>query len=325
MFDDRLQYLQQKKNRSTKTIQEYERIYKRFVPDEFGMHLISDISEDDVLDLVSDACHRVHPKPEAFQKFVQMLSATFDYAVRKGYCPFNPASHVDPEYYYKDCDLTVKQADEKEFSPGECARLMDDALRNAANPRALMEMMAYETGMRAGELPVLRKSDILDKKLLHIHRQQLSDDALPKGKQYSEVPYTKDERMHPHNGRKFPINDSIREIIRLAEMIPGDSEYLFHDPGQTGPITKDSYEKYLKRHCRNLGIRTTNNHAFRMALNSRLIEAGLSAAERAVLLGHAVQTNEQHYSLADQRLIGSITEKLENHAASIAAPARKSA
>lgn len=328
VFDERMDYLLTRKNRSAKTVQKYQRIYNKFIPKNLGAQRIADITEDDVLDLIAEKCHSIHPKPDALKKFIQMVSATFEFGVQNGYCPSNPASHVDPECYYKDCDLKVKQADEKEFSEEERRILTDDAMSNAGNPRALMLMMAAETGMRAGELAAFHKEDILEKGtqgLLHIHRQQLYDKDQPVGKQYWEVAYTKDERMHPHNGRKFPINDRIREIIHLTEKIPGKSDYLFHDAYQSGPVTKGSHEKYLKRRCRILGIPTTNNHAFRMALNSRLIEAGLSAAERAVLLGHAVQTNEQHYSLADQRLIGSITEKLTLHAASCAALTQKSA
>ena len=35
--------------------------------------------------------------------------------------------------------------------------------------------------------------------------------------------------------------------------------------------------------------------------NSRLIELGYSAAERASILGHAVETNERNYSVSDIR------------------------
>lgn len=161
----------------------------------------------------------------------------------------------------------------------------------------------------AGELSALHKDDILDN-YLHIHRQQLIDETRKNSARFREVPYTKDERMHPHNGRYYPINERIKRIIELAKKIPGDSDYLFHNPDQSGPVSKDTYEQYLKRRCHKLGITSTNNHAFRMALNSEFIRQGLNPAERALLLGHAVQTNEQHYSLTDKRQLKEISEKL---------------
>ncbi len=34
---------------------------------------------------------------------------------------------------------------------------------------------------------------------------------------------------------------------------------------------------------------------------TKMIELGFSAADRALILGHEVQTNETHYSLTDKR------------------------
>ncbi|MCR5594599.1 MAG: hypothetical protein K6G12_02020 [Lachnospiraceae bacterium] len=47
-----------------------------------------------------------------------------------------------------------------------------------------------------------------------------------------------------------------------------------------------------------------------MAFNSRLIELGFSASDRALILGHEVQTNETHYSLTDKRRLNNIKDRL---------------
>lgn len=309
VFDERLLYLKEQLNRSQKTIKTYQCDYKRWIPTSFGGTPISDITDSMVLSLFASQCRKVHPRPEALKKFRQLLYATFRYAQAKQYCSINPVSCVDISYYYKECDLSFKTATEKEFSDTEIAALMQDAYRHAKNPRALMMILANETGMRAGELAAFRIEDVTPE-FLHIHRQQLFDPSKAVGSQYFDVPYTKDERKHPHNGRFFPINKDIQRIIDLATLIPGESVYLFHDPQSSEAIKKDSYEQYLNRHCTALGIQITNNHSFRMHRNGELIAMGLSPAERAVLLGHAVETNERYYSLADQRLLSNIQKKL---------------
>ena len=78
---------------------------------------------------------------------------------------------------------------------------------------------------------------------------------------FMEVPYTKDEKKHPHDGRYVPITAEAQKVIR-------------------------------------------------MAFNSRLIELDFSASDRALILGHQVQTNETHYSLTDKRRLGMIKERL---------------
>ena len=80
-------------------------------------------------------------------------------------------------------------------------------------------------------------------------------------------------------------------------------------------VTKENQKGYkndpLRKRCQRLGCGCTNNHAFRMAFNSRLLDLGLSAAERALILGHEVQTNEAHYSLVDNRTLEDIKSKLQ--------------
>ena len=72
----------------------------------------------------------------------------------------------------------------------------------------------------------------------------------------------------------------------------------------------DSYEQNLRRRCKRLEISTSNNHAFRIAFNSKLIELGFSAAKRALILGHEVQTNENHYSVTDKRQLADIRNRM---------------
>ena len=51
----------------------------------------------------------------------------------------------------------------------------------------------------------------------------------------------------------------------------------------------------------------TNNHAFRMSLNSNVfIPLGLPATERARLLGHSVETNLRYYSFAGKDSLDDI-------------------
>ena len=93
-------------------------------------------------------------------------------------------------------------------------------------------------------------------------------------------------------------------------------------------ITEDSYNQNLRKRCQRVvrQIRNnkdldddskrvvenmpTNNHAFRVAFNSKLIDLGLNARERALILGHAVETNERFYSKRDERTLESIASRL---------------
>ena len=108
------------------------------------------------------------------------------------------------------------------------------------------------------------------------------------------------------------ITDRCYEAIKIALSLSGQSEYLFHHPDGRWLI-KDSYESYLRRICARLGINTSNNHAFRVALNGRLVDANLDVRDRCLVLGHSIQTNERHYSFSDRRKAERIKEILNQH------------
>lgn len=194
------------------------------------------------------------------------------------------------------------------FSEDEIDRIREDCLKDKDNPRALMILVAIETGLRAGELPALLKTDDLGD-YLHVHRQQLKDKDDNGQIYYYDVSYTKDERLHPHNGRFVPITPACREALDLAKSLSGNNEHIFYNKKGL-PIQRDSYAQSLHRRCVKLDTGPKHNHAFRVAFNSRMINLDIGAADRALILGHEVQTNETHYSVTDKRHLGDLRDRL---------------
>ena len=303
VFNSYMEYKKSCLNRSNKTIYD-DHVLFNHISNSLQETNINEITDDDIQRFIVSTLLPKRPKPAMLKRLLQLLRAIFDYAIRKKLCYDNPLKYITAQEYYKYCDTKVKTDEEKAFSSNELEKLSKDAEAHLDNPRVLMSMLSKETGLRVGELTALHKDDI-DNNFIHIHRQQIQD-----GKNVYEVPYTKDERLHPHNGRYIPLTNEAKRIIGLAMDIQGDSSYLFHDKNKTDMITKDSYILNLRRRCRRLGCIPTNNHAFRMAFNSRLIELGFSSSDRALILGHEVQTNEAHYSLTDKRRLEDIKYRL---------------
>lgn len=311
-FADVVEILLQKKetelNRSSNTIYD-DRRYYAYISESIQRKPLNEITESDLRKWLQNEYLPTMPKEAALRKMLQHLKKLFRFGMSLKLCTNNPAEYIEYEDYAIGCDLHKKSDEEREFSKEELSKIQADALKTPLNPRALMTLFAKETGMRAGEMPVLHTSDI-DKEsgFIHVHRQQLR--GKKDGHQYFyEVGYTKDERTHPSGGRYVPITAACTEILRIAEQLPGTSEYLFHDK-EGNWITKDSYEQNLRRRCTQLGITTKNNHAFRLAFNSYLIGLGFNSAERASILGHSVETNERHYSVSDNRQRFELRDRL---------------
>lgn len=248
------------------------------------------------------------PKEEALKKHLQLLRQIFDYGIHRKICFDNPVKFIIASDYANKCALQKKRDEERAFSKKELESIRQDCMMHLKDPFALMTLASSYSGLRAGELPVLRKSDDLGD-FLHVHRQQRKEKDENGHQFFYELPHTKDERLHPHNGRLVPITPELREILDHANNLPGKSEYTFHNK-KGEPLLADSYEQNLRRRCKRLEISTSNNHAFRIAYNSKLIELGFSAAERALILGHEVQTNENIYSVTDKRQLVDIRNRL---------------
>ena len=307
VFEMFMDYKQNCLNRRDRTITT-DRCRFEHIPKELLKKDINEITDEDIRRFIVSKLLPENPKPVSVKRMIQSIGAVFDYGIRKKVCFDNPTRYIKAQDYYKQCDQEIKTDEEKAFSAEELTRITEDAQKHLDNPRVLMSLLAKETGMRAGELTALHVEDVLDD-FIHVHRQQIK---VSEGGHNNlvEVGYTKDERMHPHNGRFIPITEEARRVIDMAKAIPGDSPYLFHEKDCSKMIPTDGYTQNLRKRCRRLGCVPTNNHAFRMAFNSRLIELGFSVSDRALILGHEVQTNETHYSLTDKRRLNMIKDRL---------------
>ena len=295
VFDEFLEYKRDVLSRSPETVERIRYTYRRFMTDDIRQRKMSSITEMELMKYIRLIVDTEHPKERALKSFLQMIHGLFRFGYDNHYTNSDVSKSIVAENYYKDCDCSKKEAGEKIFSPAEISLIRKAAEQKLPNPKAFMILLAIETGMRAGELCALHWDDISETDI-HIHRQQLLRTRNGKREGFYEVPYTKDERRHPHGGRYFPLTARCRQLLdRLRVSCDKSCEYIFSEDGEW--IHKTSYELFLKRLCRNLGLSITNNHAFRMSLNSNvLIKAGLDAKTRATILGHSIATNESYYT-----------------------------
>ena len=123
------------------------------------------------------------------------------------------------------------------------------------------------------------------------------------GKEYYYADWTKDEKGVSQGGRPFPLSKSIKDILDELKAVQESkgihSDFVFCNVDGEW-IKTDAYITCLRRMLKSLGFDITNNHAFRMSLNSNVLagEFNLPVAKRAELLGHSVETNEKYYTYA---------------------------
>ncbi len=136
------------------------------------------------------------------------------------------------------------------------------------------------------------------------------------GKDYYYADWTKDEKGVSRGGRKFPLTPAIIRILSENQAAKSElklnSEYVFCNRDNEW-IKTDAYETFLRRMMTSLKMPVTNNHAFRMSLNSNVfIPLGIPETERAALLGHSVETNLKYYSFGRKNNLDYLVDVLSN-------------
>lgn len=288
-----------------KTIRDYHSSYKVFISEEFGAKDIRLIKPSEVKEYIQKVSSELAPTKKRFYKFKGILNLAFAYACdpERRYIDVNPVP-MKNAVYAKNLTPTSNKPEDKAFQPHEVEMIRDylwkrvNELRYDVNGYAIL--FSSETGVREGEIPSLKWSDVKSN-AIHIHSQQ--NDEIRDGKKvYYYNPTTKNEKGVSHNGRFIPLTNRVREILdelkAKQELLGISSEWVFCKEDGSWTTTIAYYESLYKV-THKLGLKLSNNHAFRMALNSYVyVPMGLPATERAKLLGHSVDTNLKHYTFA---------------------------
>ena len=302
------------------TIEDYEASFRNFLPDSFKKRDIRDIKPSELKEFIQQWAAENQPKKKKFLKFKSLLNLIFNYAVdpERRYISFNPMP-LSNKAFRKNIVLETRTPEEKAFQPNDIEKIKAELWKRVEKEKydvnGYAVLFSIETGVREGEIPSLKWSDIHEN-YVHIHSQQ-NVDRVDGKKHYYYNESTKDEKGQSRGGRKFPMTDKIRLILdgikKKQEDLGIETEWVFAKI--TGEwITTAGYTEALFRLCKKLELTKTNNHAFRMALNSYVfVPAGLEAPDRAKLLGHSVETNLRYYTFSkSDEYINEMCERLND-------------
>lgn len=320
IFEEAIAHKDRTEAVNPETLYHLRKSYERFIDDSMGStdirKVTCDLLSEYTLKKLRDAqttdsqgvTHKV--KKKAFMDYKSVLNLVFEYALNKDLITVSPLAKFSNKAFLKECDCGKATSEEKIFSEDEL-----DTIKNEVRSRMLQKkyngyfingyaiLLSIETGARAGELPALKWADIHDN-YIHIHAQQLSNKRKG-GKEYYLADWTKDEKGISQGGRRFPLTKEIKglldELKALQDRKGIHSDFVFcNTDGEW--IKTDAYITCLRRMLTSLGFEITNNHAFRMSLNSNILagKLNLPVAKRAELLGHSVETNMKYYTYASK-------------------------
>lgn len=312
VFESALSLKESTENPKKRTIDRIREDFNTYISEDFKCKDIRKIDKDYLREYTQKLVNSIHPTKKAYYSYKGVLNLMFEYALDKDIITTNPVTGIKNTVYFKSCDTTPTSCEDKIFSAEEIQLIKNTIEKRMTYKRykgyfnaGYAILFAIETGCRIAELCSLKWSDVGDR-FIHIHTQLLSEyDEEQRCDKYYLVNYTKNEKGISRGGRFFPLNSEIRIILnrlkKAQDSLGINSEFVFCDINGNW-MTTCAYSNVLYRLCKSLGFSITNNHAFRMSLNSNILigKYHMEVGERAKLLGHTVEVNLKFYTFENK-------------------------
>ncbi|GFI15999.1 tyrosine recombinase XerC [Lachnospiraceae bacterium] len=223
-----------------------------------------------------------------------ILRQCLDYAVECGYISENVFSKVkvNTKLFQR---VKKKTGESQVYTIDEEERFIKDMIRrfqnHPENTAPLAVMLAFETGVRIGELCVLKFEDI-EGNYIHIQRQEIRefqkvDEYNMKFKCYRVVEYTKSEDGFRH----IYLTAAARKIIELARYMNNvngeycEEGYIFVHNHKN--INHYSIQAMILRGCKKVNMDVKTSHKIRKTYISTLIDSGLNIDAIRRFAGHS--------------------------------------
>lgn len=288
-----------------KTIIDYRNSYKAFITEAMDKKDIRSIKPSELKQYIMDTVIRLNLTEKRLLKLKGILNLVYGYAISPEHkiMDISPVP-TDNRVFKKQCRQINAKPEDKAFQPDEIdiirEYLWDRVHNQIYDVNGYAILFASWVGLREAEIPSLKWSDISGT-TIHIHSQQ-NDEKRNGTKTYYYNPSTKNEKGISNGGRYFPMNKEILAILNelrdKQKSLGIETEWVFAKRDGSW-ITTAGYYEALYKVSKRLGLSLSNNHAFRIALNSYVfIPMGVPVTERARILGHSVDTNLRHYSFA---------------------------
>lgn len=317
VFERAIAKYEKKHPDKSKTVYNFKVDFKTFISDSFIKMDIRKVSvgwlEDYSLNLIMEK----NLKASALRNYKTLLNLIFMKAIEEGFITQNVAKQVPlkPLLQYCDQSLAHRRPDDLLFNEQELAAIEEELwskIKHFNSPYSYAALLHMELGCRPDELICLKWTDFdLKNRLVYIERQQVE---LKHPQRYQVVEYTKNERGISQGGRLVPLSSKailVLEELKKAQDTSGiKSEWLFAD--ENGNLrNKGGYFRFIGKLREKLHFGKKSSYAFRRGLSAKLESKGIEPSDRAMILGHSVETNLRHYTFAKPQYLNRVQSVLD--------------
>ena len=312
MADERLSYNEIQQGTYDRMVTDFNRF---FVARGMDKRVISTISEDELTKFIKDCIAEHHLSQKAWANLKGLIVMVFGYAKTKRYTKFSISAffgdlHLPRNIFKKRIvdDRSQVFTDEEMQKIEEWIRGSKERLRTPSN---LGILLAFYTGLRAGELSALKWEDLEGNKLTVRRTEIRYRNPITHQYEFEVREFTKGR----DGIRTIYLPLEALDIVDLIREVNPDGEYFFMEGDERKK--GDRFSEKLKRICKYVGIPPRSLHKLRKTYASILLDAGCTEKLVMQQMGHAdILTTKQFYYRNrhnDDENAASINKAFENY------------
>lgn len=279
---------------SNQSYNRYTNDFKRFFPKDclLRQKKFRQITENDIETFIKTTIQEKKLTSKTYSGLRTIIRGIFKYGKSQH------LTEVSITTFFGDLELSrrsfVRRVVDKEsevFSENEIT-VVKSYLQKRGTIRDLGVLLAFETGLRVGELSALKKDDIIkSRKCIHVQRTEVTYKDPQTNKRICEV---RDFPKTEAGDRYLIIPESA--IVILDEILAQskNSEYLFSEHGKR--IRSNAFNRRLTRVCDDLHIKHRSMHKIRKTYGTTLLDKDVDESTVAEQMGHRdIATTKKYY------------------------------
>ncbi len=278
------------------TFDRYNNDYIRFFKGtNFERMKVKDVTEDDIEDFIRKTIMEHKLTRKAFANCRILIFGIFKRAKKNKY------TQLSISWFMKDLELSnniftkvVHKKEDQVYQEDEIP-LTTEYLKNNPTMLNLGLLLAFQSGLRCGELAALKPSDIVGKRI-HVQRQEIKyKDPITNKCTHEIKEYPKTDM----GDRYVIITDGTMETIEKIKQLNPVGEYLFETDGKR--IMAHCYNGAINRMCAALNIPKKSMHKIRRTYGTTLIDEGVAESIITEQMGHSdISTTQKFYYFSNK-------------------------
>lgn len=221
-----------------------------------------------------------------------VLNGIMTYAIEEEVITHNPVSDVNfKSFTYKP----VENQSDNVFSKEDTVTLLK-YLQHIHEPYSLAIQLSFYLFIRVGETKAIRWEDVdFEQKTVYLHGQALTERKLNDDLSFSKREVTVVNQMKGNTSKGFRkqyLTDEAIIILKKARLLNPNGTFVFEPNGKI--MTTDSFNRRLRKYCKECGITYHSSHKIRF-YNASTAYNGENLTTISKLMGHSKVETTLHY------------------------------